>query len=129
MTGGLRTVGIGLGTALAVSLPAALLAQVLDAVLDDDLPLLVTTPLAVVVLAGAVAGGWAVGRRSRGRRLLGALVGAVALGLVVGLGVLRERASGEEVRAVVVPVTMVGGAALGLLGSGLGARRAARTRP
>jgi peptidoglycan/LPS O-acetylase OafA/YrhL len=129
VTGRLRGVGIGLGAALAVSLPPALLAQVLDAVLDDDLPLLVTTPLAVAVLGGAVAGGWAVARRSRGPRLLGALVGAVVLGLVVGLGVLRERASGEEARAAVVPVAMVAGAALGLLGSSLGARRAARTRP
>jgi putative membrane protein (TIGR04086 family) len=122
-------VGVGLGAALAVSLPAALVAQIIDALRDDDLPSAVTVPLAVVVLAGAVVGGAVVGRRRPGRHLVvAALVGVVALGVLVGLGTLRQSAAGEDVRLLVVPVAMTWGAVLGVLGGALGARRAGRTR-
>jgi hypothetical protein len=38
MTQQVRLVGLGVGAALAVALPAALIAQVLDALSDDGLP-------------------------------------------------------------------------------------------
>lgn len=128
MPGWLATLVVGLGTALALSLPAALVAQILDAERKGDLSVLVIVPLAAIVLLGALAGGWAVARRAEGRRSLAGLVGAVALGLVVGLGQVRAWASEERVYATVVPIAMAAGAALGIIGAALGTRPAARTR-
>jgi hypothetical protein len=121
--------GAGVGAALAVSLPAALVAQILDALRDDDLPNTVTVPLSVVVLAGAVVGGAVVGRRGSNRHgLVAALVGLVTLGVIVGLGTLRRSVAGEDVTPFAVPAAMALGAVLGWLGGTLGAWRAGRTR-
>ncbi len=116
-----------------MSLPAALVAQVLDAVVDDELPLAITVPLGVIALAGAAVGGWSVGRRGRhgrgARLLVGAAVGAVVLGLLAGLGLVRQAAAGNDVRAAALPALALAGVLLGLGGAALGSRSAARTRP
>jgi predicted permease len=126
----LAAFAVGAGGALAVSLPATLLAQIVDALRDDDLPAAVTVPLAVVVMAGAVLGGWLVGRRRpRGQALVAAGAGALALGLVTVLGVARREAVGSDTDAWAVPAFMVWGALLASLGSAAGGRAAARTRP
>ncbi len=124
----LSTLGVGLGAALALSLPAALVAQIVDAERKGDLSVLVIVPLAAIVLLGALAGGWTVARRAEGQRGLAGLVGAVALGLVVGVGQARAWASDERVHATVVPISMAAGAALGIIGAAMGTRPAARTR-
>lgn len=129
MNGRTRDLGAGVGAALAVSLPAALVAQILDALRDDDLPNTVTVPLSVVVLAGAVVGGAVVGRRGSNRHgLVAALVGLVTLGVIVGLGALRRSVAGEDVTPFAVPAAMALGAVLGWLGGTLGACWAGRTR-
>ncbi len=116
-----------------MSLPAALVAQVLDAVLEDELPLPLTALLGAIALAGAAVGGGLVGRRGRhgrGARLAaGAGVGAVVLGLLAGLGLVRQAAAGDDVRAAALPALALAGALLGLGGAALGSRSAARTRP
>jgi hypothetical protein len=116
-----------------VSLPAALVAQVLDAIVDDELPLAVTGPLGIVALAGAAVAGWLVGRRGRHGRctrlVVGAAVGAAVLALLAGLGLVRQAAAGDDVHATALPALAGAGALLGLVGAALGSRTAARTRP
>lgn len=127
---GLRAVLTGAGVALAVSLPAALAAQVIDALHDGD-----GTPAAVlllvpVVLAGALVGGLAVGRRPGGRApVVGAAAGALAIAVVQGMGVARRLIADEPVTWSAVPATIAVGAALGAIGATLTARRAGRKRP
>lgn len=125
----LRDLGVGLGAALAVSLPAAFAAQIVDALRDDDLPNTITVPLSVIVLVGAALGGAVTGRRRPGgHSAMAALVGLLALGVVAGLGTVRRSVAGEDITALVVPVAMASGAVLGALGGALGASRAGRTR-
>ncbi len=122
--------GIGLGAALAVSLPAMLVAQILDATLDGDLPVGVTVPLSLVALGGAVVGGIVVGGRAERRpRSAAALVGAVALGAIAVLGTVRRSAAGDDPVVLLVPVAIVVGSMLGMLGGALRTSRPGRTRP
>jgi hypothetical protein len=119
----------GVGLALAVAVPAALLAQVVDAVSDDD-PGLLTYPLALVVLAGMVVGGDFVGRRAAGAPArLGAITGLVAITVVQALGIARRAVAGDDIAWATVPAVT---AVAVLLAAGAGARRArqaGRTRP
>lgn len=116
-----------------MSLPAALAAQILDALSDADLPLAVAAPLGVVALAGAAVAGGLVGRRGqhgrRARLAVGAVVGALVLSLVAGLGLVRQSVAGDDVQSAVLPALAIVGALLGLGGAAVGSRRAARTRP
>ncbi|MFP5254279.1 MAG: hypothetical protein ACLGI8_00330 [Acidimicrobiia bacterium] len=127
MTPAGRALLVGTGVALAVSLPAALVAQVAAGVLDDELPDALVVGLALVALAGGVAGGWVVGAR-RASWPAAVAAGALALVAVAALGVLRRVVAGESHGAG----TVVGAAGLGALAGGAGwalARaRAARTR-
>jgi hypothetical protein len=125
-----RDVGLAAGVALAVALPAALVAQLLDALSDDDdLPLL-AYPLVLVILGAMAVGGMAVGRRAQPGAAVNAAVGALAAIVVVeGLGVVRRLAADEDVAWGTVPVVVVLGVGLGVLGARLGARRPGRTRP
>ena len=126
----LRPVGLGFGVALAIGLPAALVAQLLDELVDGELTSAVTVPLALLVLAGPVVGGWVVGRQRAPRALLlAAGAGALALALVSGLGVLRREVADKDPAPGLLPGAVVAGAALGAAGSALGSRSAARTRP
>jgi len=111
----MRPLLVGVAAALAVALPAALFAAVLDAVVDGDLPNPVTVPLALVVLAGAVVGGWAVRRQGAGP-VHAALAGAVALALVAGLVLLRRAAADDDLAPALVPAQAALGALLALAG-------------
>jgi len=123
MTSGLRTFAVGLGAALAVAAPAALVAQILDAVTDGDLAVAVTVPLALVVLLGAPVGGWAAVRDGGSTSLpLMAGIGAVAMGLVAALGAVRQQVADEDVTWEALPATVVLGACLALVGASLGRR-------
>ena len=110
-----RALLAGVGAALAVALPVTLVAQILTAVSDDDLP-----PVAVVVLALVVVASAGVG---------GSVVGSLALAAIAVLGVVRRLAAGEEHGAATVLGAAVLGALAGGAGWALGRARAARTRP
>jgi membrane associated rhomboid family serine protease len=130
MGDGLRLVATGTGVALAVAMPAALAAQVIDA-LDES----TGTPTAVLllapaVLAGAFVGGVVVGRHRPPHAVaLGAVAGLLALGVVLALGVARRLVADEVVAWSAVPAWLVAGAALGALGALPARRRAGRKRP
>jgi hypothetical protein len=123
-------VALGSGAALAVALPAALLAQVLEAVRDDGGgPSGLSYAMAVVVLAGMAVGGWVVGTRApQAPVLVGAAAGLGAIAVILALGIARRSISGEDVAWRTVPVTASLAIALAATGSVLAARQAARTR-
>jgi hypothetical protein len=109
------------GLALAVSVPAALLAQILDAIADGIGA--VAYPLSVLVLAGAAVGGIAIRRPA-----LGALVGAADVGVVVVLGIARHLAAGHAIPWGSALASTVLAAAIGATAAALAGARTARTR-
>ncbi len=125
---GARAVATGAGVALAMALPAALAAQVLDVVRDGDGVSPATYALALVVLLGMAAGGFVVGHQGGSVRAAAAS-GAVAIALVQTLGVVRQAVADEEVTWVGIPLTVALAIALAVVGGTMGRRRAARTRP
>ena len=126
-----RAVAAGVGAALAIALPAALVAQILDARRDEDAgtsPLLYV--LAALVLVGVGMGGGVAGRQRPTRpAAAGAVVGAVAVAIVLVLGIARRLVAGDDVAWATVPGTLAVAAALGAAASALAARAAGRTRP
>jgi predicted permease len=125
-----RSVALGIGTALAVALPAVLIVQVVDALSDsDDVPAL-AYPFAVLVFAGMAVGGWVVAPRApRAPRWTGALVGAGAIAVVLAVGIARQIVAGDDVAWGSLPVLTVLAAGFGATGAALAARRPGRTRP
>ena len=128
-------VAVGAGAGLAVALPAALVAQVADAVADEDLSPAVTVPLVLLVLAGAAVAGSVTGDRAsaraalgRGPVLLGGAAGLVVIGVVQALGVARRLVADEEVAWETVPVVVVLAVALAAAAAVVAARRP-RRRP
>ncbi len=118
----------GVGLALAVAVPAALLAQVLDAVTDD--PGVLAYPLVLVVLAGMAVGGDLVGRRaSHAPARLGAATGLIAIAVVQALGIARRAVAGDDIAWATVPVITAVATALAASAAVRAARRAGRTRP
>jgi len=116
----------GTCTALAVAFPAVVVAQILDAILDDGRPALVTVLLLAVILAGPVVGAFvATGQRTRGL-LIGVAIGATCLLVIAGFGALRRGVADEDVELWTVPALTIVGGVLGTVGA-LGSR-AARTR-
>jgi hypothetical protein len=111
--------------ALAVAFPAVVVAQILDAVLDDGLPAVVTVVLVAVVLAGPVVGASLTGRASS--PLVGIAIGATCLFLISAFGSLLRAAADESTTLTLVPLLTVVGGLLGLVGDL--AARAGRTRP
>ena len=123
----LRAVAAGTGVALGIAVPATLVAQIVDALSDDgigDLPLVGLTAL---VVAGAAAGGWVVGRQQVEPRVtLAAGAGLAAITVVQSLGVARRLAAGDDVAWGIVPAVLLLGTAAAAL-SGLVARASPRT--
>lgn len=128
MTAPARTLLVGAAAALAVSLPAALVAQIAATGTDDELPAPVIVGLAALVVAGGIVGGWVV-RRRRATWPVAAGAGSAALVVVAALGVLRRVVAGEGHGAGVLLAAGVVGALAGGTGWALDRARAARTRP
>jgi hypothetical protein len=120
----LRSVAVGAAAALALALPATLVAQILDATADDgigDVPLLA---LSALVMAGAAVGGWVVARRDvRPRAPLAAAAGLIAMSLVQGLGVARRLVADEDVDWGVVPGVLLLGSAVAAFAAIVSRRR------
>jgi hypothetical protein len=116
---------MGTCVGVAVAFPAIVVAQILDAVLDDGLPAVVAILVVAVVLAAPVIGAFAAGRQDH-RGLIGIAIGSTCLFVIAGFGALRRGVAGDEVEAWTVPaLTVIGG----LLGSiGALASQAGRTR-
>jgi hypothetical protein len=134
MTPRTRLVLIGAGWALAVAVPADLVAQIADAAASDGAPTVLVAVCVVVVLLGLVLGGAVVGHqadredRSRAEAVgLAARSGLAAIAVVVVLGIVRRLAAGHSVAWVTVPEALVLGAALGALGGLAGWARARTT--
>jgi hypothetical protein len=124
----MRRWAIGTGVALAIALPATVVAQVLDAVRDDGLPAPVTVGLTLLVLAGPVVGSFVAGRQRVSRwGLRGIAIGAASLLLISAFGALRRAVADEDVAAFAVPALTVAGGLLGFIGDRAAA--AGRTRP
>ena len=110
---------------LAVAFPAVVVAQILDAVLDDGRPAVVTVLAIAVILAGPVVGAYLAGRQDRSG-LVGIAIGATCLFVIAGFGALRRGVADEDVAIWTVPALMVVGGVLGLIGALAG--QAGRTR-
>lgn len=126
-----RAAALGTGAALAIALPAAFLAQVLDARRDGgtgDGPVLYV--LAAVVLAGMAVGGLVVGRQRPphpATTAAGAGLGAIAV--VLALGVARRLAAGDDVAWGAVPGPIALATTLAAAAGALSSRSAGRKRP
>ncbi len=124
------SVGAGAGWAVAVALPAVLVAQIADAAGSGDGTSPLVYPCALVALAGMALGGWMAGRdRHAGATTTGALAGLAAIAALQLLGLARELAGGHPVAWATIPVVLAVGAGLGAGGATLADRRPGRTRP
>jgi hypothetical protein len=102
----LRAVAMGAAVALAVAVPIATIGSV---VLDDDSALVL--PLAVVVLAGFVAGGMVAGRPREGA--IAALIGIVVPEIV---STALDLAGDDDVHWAALAANVVVAVALGGVG-------------
>jgi predicted permease len=130
-----QLVATGAGWALAIALPAALLAQVADAATSGDSTSPLVYPCVAIVLVGMLVGGGVVGGRMAGRTstdrpaTAGALAALAAIAVVQLLGVLRAEAAGDHVAWASIPFLLALGAGLGAGGALIGRAWAGRTRP
>lgn len=118
----------GAAVTLAVAVPVALLAQVLDDAgsVDDDSPWLFV--LFVVILAAMAAGGYlAAVRRADAPLVNGAAASLVAYAVVQIIGAIRLLATDGSVAWAAIPFFALLAAAAGMCG-GLLADHRARTR-
>ena len=128
MGGGLRPFASGLGAALAIGLPAALVANIVAEL--THLPQGLSSFLLLIVFTGTGVGGWVVGRSGPPMAAVqAALVGAVAIALIATFGYVRRTVSGEDVDPIVIPALSAFGALFGVIGGAVGHGRADRTRP
>ena len=116
---------MGTCVALAVAFPAVVVAQILDSVLDDGLPAVLTVVLIAVVLAAPVVGASMAGRTHDGGPV-GIAIGATSLFVITGFAALLRTAADESVAGYTIPALTVLGGLLGLVGDL--AARAGRTR-
>jgi hypothetical protein len=131
-----RLVGVGAGWALAVALPADLVAQVADAARSGNGHSPLVYPCVAVILLGMGIGGAVVGAGARRSgdlptppNRLGALAGLVALAVILVLGIGRSLLAGDDVSWGAVPVLLVLGAGCGAIGAAVGGARARTSRP
>ena len=121
---------VGALVTLAVAVPAALLAQTLDAtgrVEDDSAWLMV---LFLVIIAAMVGGGYAAAIRRPDAPLTNSALAALsAYVLVQSIGAIRLLAAGDPVTWEAIPVFALLSSASGMTGGLLADRRARRPRP
>jgi putative membrane protein (TIGR04086 family) len=121
---------LGAGVALAIAVPAALLAQIADTLADDR-----PTPgwvylLVLVVMLGLTVGGVAAGRRAPDHAgAAGALAGLTAIVVVQVVGILRREVIDADVAWATIPFTTGLGVVFGYLGGAAGSHWPGRTRP
>lgn len=132
MIGGLlhpRAVAAGAGVALAICVPAALLAQLLDEsdTVDDNSSWLIV--LFGVILVGMAIGGFVAANLRLDAPLANSAVAALAAYLLVQtIGAVRLLASGEEVTWAAIPFFALLSVSAGMAGGLLADRRARRPR-
>ena len=120
---------VGAGLALAIAFPAALVAQIVDTLADDE-----STPgwvylLVLVVMVGLVIGGFAAGRRQPDRAgTAGALAGLLAILVVQIVGIIRRVVIDAGVAWGTIPFTTGLGVVFAYLGGAAGSRWPGRTR-
>lgn len=122
-----RAVAVGAGVALAICVPAAILAQVLDeaGTVDDNSSWLIV--LFGVILLGMGIGGFLAANRRLDAPLTNSAVAALAAYLLVQtIGAIRLLASGEDVTWIAIPFFALLSASAGMAG-GLVADHRART--
>lgn len=110
-------VAVGALVTLAVAVPAALIAQALDATdrVDDDSGWLIV--LFLVIVGAMVGGGYVAAQRRPDAPLAnGALAALSAYVLVQGIGVIRLLAAGDDVTWLALPVFALLSSASGMTG-------------
>jgi hypothetical protein len=131
-----RLVGIGVGWAIAVALPADLVAQIADAAHTGagHSPLLF--PCAVLIMVGMGGGGAVLAARGADAgespsvvRRLGALVGLSGVAAVLVLAIGRSLLAGDSVGWASVPILLALGALSGMTGAAIAESRARTSRP
>jgi putative membrane protein (TIGR04086 family) len=124
-----RSVVVGALVALAIAVPAAILAQLLDeaGTVDDDSSWLMV--LFVVILGGLAAGGYVAAAHRPDAPLTNSALAALGAYAVVQLiGAVRLLASDDDVTWVAMPFFALLSAAAGMTGGLLADRRARRPR-
>jgi hypothetical protein len=115
----MRAVALGAGVVLAVGVPVAIIGTL---VLDEGSN--AVFPLAALVVATFVAGGWLAGRETPERTnplLAGALAALVGFAIAQGVALLLQEAD-DDIRAGVVAGNAVLAAVAGLVGGRIAAR-------
>jgi putative membrane protein (TIGR04086 family) len=124
----LRALAVGVWVAVAVALPAVLIAQIADAVTSGEDPPVIVYPLFVVTLAGLGLGGFvAASKRPDAPLRHGILAALVAFAVMQGIGVVRNLVAGNDIAVVPIAFNATISALLGLVG-GLVADRRSATR-
>lgn len=124
-----RAVAVGAAVALAIGVPAALLAQVLEQAGTVDAGSSWLLVLFVAILVGMGIGGFVAGRRRLDAPLANGAVAAVAAYLLVQtIGAIRLLASGDDVTWAAIPFFALLAAAAGVTGGLVADRRARQTR-
>jgi putative membrane protein (TIGR04086 family) len=114
----MRGVALGAAVVLAVGVPVAVLGAL---ALDDGSNLVF--PLAAVVVAAFVAGGWFAVRQAPDERpVIGAAAALAGFAIAQVVSVALQVAQDEDVRPAAVVTNAVLAAACGLLGGALAAR-------
>lgn len=132
MMGGLlhpRAVAAGAGVALAICVPAALLAQLLDEsdTVDDNSSWLIV--LFGVILVGMGIGGYVAANLRLDAPLTNSAVAALAAYLLVQtIGAVRLLAAGDDVTWAAIPFFALLSASAGMAGGLLADRRARKPR-
>lgn len=123
----LRAIGLGIAAALAIAIPTALLAQVVDRTdrVEDDTAVLLV--LFGVVLAGLGLGGFIAGSRRPDAPLTHAAAAAVGAYVVAQtVAVLRLLAADDDITWAAMPFFALLAAAAGMTGGLIADHRARR---
>jgi putative membrane protein (TIGR04086 family) len=114
-----RSVLLGAAVVVGVGVPVALIGSL---AVDDDSDLVF--PLAALVVAAFVAGGWCAARADGAAPLLTGAAAAVAgFAVAQALAVVLLLAQDEDVRPAAIAANAVLAAGAGLLGGALGGQR------